>query len=334
VRVALFSSKPYDVRSFEEANRAHGHELVHLEPRLSPETAALADGFEAVCAFVNDDLSGPVLERLHAGGVRLVALRSAGFNHVDLVAAARLGLTVARVPGYSPHAVAEHAVGMVLALNRKLHRAYNRVRENNFALTGLMGFDLHGRTVGVVGTGLIGAAFARIMLGFGCQVIAHDPHPDEDCARRGVEYVDLARLLAESDVIALHCPLTPSTHHLIDADAVAQMRPGVMLVNTSRGALVDTGAVIEGLKSGRIGYLGLDVYEEESDLFFEDLSDRVVGDDTFARLLTFPNVLVTGHQAFFTADAVAAIAETTLANLTGFAEGGPVQRVLPPSTAS
>lgn len=216
---------------------------------------------------------------------------------------------------------------MVLALNRKLHRAYNRVRENNFALTGLMGFDLHGRTVGVVGTGSIGATFARIMLGFGCRVIAHDPHPDEDCERRGVQYVGLAQLFAESDVVTLHCPLTPGTYHLVDADAVAAMRPGVMLVNTSRGALVDTAAVIEGLKSGQVGYLGLDVYEEESDLFFEDLSDQVVGDDTFARLLTFPNVLVTGHQAFFTTEAVDEIAATTLANVTGFADGGPVHRV-------
>jgi D-lactate dehydrogenase len=290
MRVAVFSAKPYDVESLSTANELVGHDLVFLDARLSPTTAPLAEGAEAVCAFVNDDLSGGVLERLHGSGVRLVALRSAGFNHVDLTAATGLGLTVARVPGYSPHAVAEHAAGLVLALNRKLHRAYNRVRENNFALTGLLGFDLHGRTVGVVGTGQIGAVFTQIMLGFGCRVLAHDPAPDEACRRRGVEYVDLPTLFAQSQILSLHCPLTPQTHHLLDAAAVDQLRDGVMVINTSRGALVDTAAVIDGLKRGKIGYLGLDVYEEEADLFFEDLSDQVVGDDVFARLLTFPNV--------------------------------------------
>ena len=330
VRVAVFNSKPYDVASLQAANSDAAHDLVFLEPRLSVATAPLADGADAVCAFVNDDLSRPVLEQLHASGVRLVALRCAGFNQVDVTAAAELGITVARVPGYSPHAVAEHAVGLVLALNRKLHRAYNRVRENNFALHGLLGFDLHGRTVGVVGTGQIGAVFAQIMLGFGCRVLAHDPYPDPACAARGVEYVDLPALLAQSDVVSLHCPLTPQTHHLLDAAAVAQMRDGVMVVNTSRGALVDTAAVIDGLKRGKIGFLGLDVYEEEADLFFEDLSDRVVGDDVFARLLTFPNVLITGHQAFFTGEALAAIATTTLENLSAFEHGRPLHAVPPP----
>jgi D-lactate dehydrogenase len=332
VRVAVFNAKPYDVDSLRAANSQHGHDLVFLEPRLSPTTARLADGADAVCAFVNDDLSAPVLEQLHAAGVRLVALRCAGFNHVDLAAAARLGLVVARVPAYSPHAVAEHAVGLVLALDRKLHRAYNRVRENNFALTGLLGFDLHGRTVGVVGTGQIGAVFAQIMLGFGCRVLAHDPVPDPACAARGVEYVELPHLLAQAEVLSLHCPLTPQTHHLLDAAAVEQLRDGVMVINTSRGALVDTSALIDGLKRGKIGYLGLDVYEEEADLFFEDLSDRVVGDDVFARLLTFPNVLITGHQAFFTSEALAGIAATTLDNVTGFELGGPLHAV--PSTVA
>jgi D-lactate dehydrogenase len=327
VRVAVFSAKPYDVESLGRAGQRAGQDLVFLEPRLTLATAPLADGARAVCAFVNDDLGAAVLERLHEGGVRLVALRSAGFNHVDLAAAARLGIVVTRVPGYSPYAVAEHAVGLVLALNRRLHRAYNRVRENNFALTGLLGFDLHGRTVGVVGTGQIGAVFAGIMLGFGCRVLAYDPVPDEQCARRGVEYVDLPRLFAESEVLSLHCPLTPGTHHLLDAAAVEQVRDGVMLINTSRGALVDTAAVIDGLKRGKIGYLGLDVYEEEADLFFEDLSDQVVGDDVFARLLTFPNVLITGHQAFFTAEALADIAETTLASITAFETGGRLHEV-------
>ena len=328
MRVAVFSAKPYDVESLTVANDGR-HDLTFLEPRLSPATAALASGSDVVCAFVNDDLGSDVLDRLAAGGVRLVALRSAGFNNVDLAAASRLGLTVARVPGYSPHAVAEHAVGLILSLNRKIHRAYNRVRENNFALTGLLGFDLHGRTVGVVGTGRIGTVFARIMRGFGCRVLAADPYPTEECVAAGVEYVDLDRLFVDSDIVALHCPLTPETHHLIDAAALARMREGVMIINTSRGALVDTAAVIAGLKSGRIGHLGLDVYEEEADLFFEDLSDRVVGDDVFARLLTFPNVLITGHQAFFTAEALAGIAGTTIGNVTAFERGGLLNRVPP-----
>jgi D-lactate dehydrogenase len=329
VRVSVYSAKPYDNASLLAANVSAGHDLHFLDLRLSPETAPLAAGSVAVCAFVNDDLSQPVLEQLHDLGVRLVALRSAGFNHVDLPAAVDLDLTVARVPGYSPNAVAEHAVGLVLALNRKIHRAYNRVRENNFALTGLLGFDLNARTVGVVGTGQIGKVFAGIMLGFGCRVLASDPQPDDECRAAGVEYVEQARLFAESDVIALHCPLTPQTHHLVDREALDQMRDGVMIVNTSRGGLVDTAAVIAALKTGRIGYLGLDVYEEEADLFFEDLSDRVVDDDVFARLLTFPNVLITGHQAFFTAEALDSIAATTIENLTAFERGeGVLHRVL------
>jgi len=330
MRVAVFSTKPYDSESLGAAADGHGHDLVFLEPRLTPATAALAEGCEAVCAFVNDDLGAEVLAALHARGVRLLALRSAGFNHVDLVVAHELGLTVARVPGYSPHAVAEHAVGLVLTLNRKIHRAFNRVRENNFALTGLLGFDLHGRTVGVVGTGQIGAVFSEIMLGFGCRVLAHDPYPNDACREAGVEYASTEVVFAESDIIALHCPLTPETHHLIDADALSQMSEGVMLINTSRGALVDTAAVIEALKSGRVGYFGIDVYEEEADLFFEDLSDRVVHDDVFSRLLTFPNVLVTGHQGFFTVEALTNIATTTVANITAFEQGvGTLHEVVP-----
>ncbi|MCC5952018.1 MAG: 2-hydroxyacid dehydrogenase [Acidimicrobiia bacterium] len=320
MRVAVFSTKPYDIESLSAADEraGHAHDLVFLEARLTKETVPLAAGCDAVCAFVNDDLSAPVLDGLHAAGVQLVALRSAGFNHVDLGTAARLGITVARVPGYSPHAVAEHAAGLILALNRKIHRAYTRVRENNFALTGLLGFDLHGRTVGVVGTGRIGAVFARIMIGFGCRVVATDPYPDDGCQRLGVEYLELDDLLPQADIISLHCPLTPETYHLIDRAALARMRPGVMLINTSRGALIDTAAVIEGLKRGAIGYLGLDVYEEEADLFFEDLSDQVVRDDVFARLLTFHNVLITGHQGFFTTEALTDIADTTIRNLSAF----------------
>ncbi|WJK43458.1 2-hydroxyacid dehydrogenase [Solwaraspora sp. WMMA2056] len=329
MRVAVFSTKPYDTRFLTEANAAAGHDLVFLEPRLSPETAPLAAAADAVCAFVNDDLSAPVLETLAHGGVRLIALRSAGFNHVDLATARRLGLTVTRVPGYSPYAVAEHCAGLVLALNRKIHRAYNRVREHNFALNGLLGFDLHGRTVGVVGTGKIGVRFIRIMAGFGCRVIAADPYPADEAVAAGASYVPLPTLLAESDIITLHCPLTPETHHLIDEERIAQMRDGVMLINTSRGALVDTAAVIRGLKSGKIGYLGLDVYEEEADLFFEDLSDQMLRDDLFSRLVTFPNVLITGHQAFFTEEALHNIAATTVASLTAFEREGSAARIAP-----
>ncbi|MEV4479139.1 2-hydroxyacid dehydrogenase [Micromonospora coxensis] len=323
MRVAVFSTKPYD-RDFLTAANADGrHELALLEPRLSVETATLARGADAVCAFVNDDLGAPVLEQLAGAGVRVVALRSAGYNHVDVAAAAKLGLTVVRVPEYSPYAVAEHCVGLMLALNRKIHRAHNRVREHNFALTGLLGFDLHGKTIGVVGTGKIGVSVARIMVGFGCRVLASDPYPNPDALAAGVEYVPLETLLAQSHVVTLHCPLTPDTHHLIDADRIRQMRPGVMLINTSRGALVDTRAVIAGLKNGRIGHLGLDVYEEETDLFFEDLSDQMLRDDDFSRLSTFPNVLITGHQAFFTEEALHNIAATTIANLTTVERDGP-----------
>ncbi|BCJ58379.1 2-hydroxyacid dehydrogenase [Micromonospora endophytica] len=323
MRVAVFSTKPYDRKFLGAANAAGDHELVFLEPRLTAQTARLAEGSAAVCAFVNDDLGDEVLERLAEVGVRVVALRAAGFNNVDVAAARRLGLTVVRVPEYSPHAVAEHTVGLILALNRKIHRAYNRVREHNFALTGLLGFDLHGRTVGIVGTGRIGVCVAQIMTAFGCRVLASDPQRSDAAIAAGAEYVPLEHLLAESDIVTLHCPLTADTRHLIDADRVKLLREGMMLINTGRGSLVDTRAVIDGLKSGRIGYLGLDVYEEETDLFFEDLSDRVLGDDDFARLTTFPNVLVTGHQAFFTSDGLHSIAATTIANLTAVAHSGP-----------
>lgn len=322
MRLAVFSAKSYDREFLTVANRKHHHELVFLEPRLSAETASLAHGFEGVCAFVNDTLDPTVLEVLAAGGTRLIALRSAGFNHVDLPTAARLGLVVVRVPAYSPHAVAEHTIALILALDRKLHRAHARVREGNFSLEGLLGFDLCEQTVGVVGTGQIGRVVARILLGFGCTVLAFDPHPDADLQAQGVTYVALDELLTRSGVITLHCPLTPGTHHLIDGRAVSRMQDGVMLINTSRGALVDTRAVIEGLKSGKVGHLGLDVYEEEEGLFFEDRSTRTLQDDVFARLLTFPNVIVTGHQAFFTREALTRIAETTLENVTEVQRAG------------
>ncbi len=322
MRVAVFSAKSHDELFLNRAN--DNHELRFLEARLTPETTRLAEGADGVCAFVNDDLGADVIDRLARIGARLIALRSAGFNHVDLQAAAAAGLTVARVPAYSPHAVAEHTVALILTLNRHIHRAYNRVREGNFALDGLMGMDLHGKTVGVVGTGLIGSIVARIMTGFGCELLAHDPVPNPDCEAMGVTYVALGELLTRSHVVTLQCPLTPATHHLIDDEAIATMRPGVMLINTSRGAVVDTRALIRGLKSGAIGTLGLDVYEEEGDLFFEDLSNRFIPDDVFARLLTFPNVLITGHQGFFTREALQAIAETTIANIDAFERDGQV----------
>jgi D-lactate dehydrogenase len=318
MRVAFFSTHGFDREFFGPANASAGHDLHYIEARLTPATAALARGCPAVCAFVNDRLDAAVLTLLASGGTALIALRSAGFNHVDLGAARDLGLVVARVPAYSPHAVAEHTIALILALNRKIPRAYTRVRDGNFALDGLLGFDLNGRTAGVVGTGKIGALAARILVGFGCRVLAYDIAPSAECRAIGVDYVALDDLWARSDIITLHAPLTPGTRHLVDARAIGLMKAGVMLVNTGRGALIDTGAVIAGLKSGHIGYLGLDVYEEEEALFFQDLSSGVIQDDVFARLLTFSNVIVTAHQAFFTREALEAIARTTIGNITAF----------------
>lgn len=318
MRIAFFSTHTFDRQFFDAANRSHGHDIRYLEARLAPATSALAAGAEAICAFVNDDLRADVLTALHAVGVRLIALRSAGFNHVDLPRAFELGLTVARVPAYSPYAVAEHAVAMMLSLNRKIHRAHARVREGNFALDGLLGFDMRGRTVGLVGTGRIGTVVARILTGFGCRLLAYDVAVNAECADMGVHYRSLDELWTQSDIVSLHAPLTGDTRHMIDAAAIARMKPGVMIVNTSRGALVDTAALIDGLKSGHVGYVGLDVYEEEEQLFFRDLSAQVIQDDVFARLLTFPNVLITAHQAFFTREAMTAISEVTLENVSAF----------------
>ena len=323
MKVAVFSTKAYDRRFLEAANADRRHELLFFEARLTADTAVLATGFPAVCAFVNDQLDEKTLKALSEQEIRLIALRSAGFNHVDLTAATELGLTIVRVPAYSPYAVAEHAIGLILTLNRKIHRAYNRVREGNFSLDGLLGFDLHGKTVGIVGTGKIGVIVAQILKGFGCQLLTYDLYPNPECEALGAKYVELPELFAASDIITLHCPLTPETYHLINDQALEQMKPGVMLINTSRGALVDTEAVIGALKSRKIGYLGLDVYEQESDLFFEDLSEEVIQDDVFQRLLTFPNVLITGHQAFFTENALKNIAETTLSNITDIEQGRP-----------
>ncbi|WP_084381250.1 2-hydroxyacid dehydrogenase [Pseudomonas mucidolens] len=323
MRIILFSSQTYDRDSFLAEPLPAGMQLQFQPARLNLDTVALADRHEVVCAFINDDLSAPVLEQLAAGGTRLIALRSAGYNHVDLAAAKRLGLTIARVPAYSPHAVAEHAVALILALNRCLHRAYNRTRDGDFSLHGLTGFDLVGKTVGVVGTGQIGATFAKIMAGFGCTLLAYDPYPNPQVEALGTRYVSLETLLGEAQIISLHCPLTTDSRHLINAQSLAHMQPGAMLINTGRGGLVDTPALIDALKNGQLGYLGLDVYEEEAQLFFEDRSDLPLQDDVLARLLTFPNVIITAHQAFLTREALAAIAATTLANIAAWATDQP-----------
>lgn len=320
MKMAVFSTKHYDQIFLDQANEGHNHELVYYEHRLTMDSVALATDFPAICVFVNDQINAEVLHGLKRQGTELIALRSAGFNHVDLAVADALGLIVVRVPAYSPHAVAEHALTLIVGLNRKIYRAYNRVREGNFSLDGLLGFDLFGKTVGVVGTGKIGTTFTQIMNGLGCRVLAFDPFPDPQVDAYA-EYVPLATLFRESDIVSLHCPLTPETHHLIDHNVVEQMKNGVMLINTSRGRIVDTKAVIDGLKSGKIGYLGLDVYEEEEGLFFDDLSDRVIRDDVFSRLLTFPNVLITGHQGFFTREALTNIAHTVIGNVTAYETG-------------
>ncbi|MDH0748279.1 2-hydroxyacid dehydrogenase [Pseudomonas sp. GD03842] len=323
MRTLLYSSQAYDRDSFLATPNDGGIELYFQPARLTLDTVALTDGYPVICAFINDDLSTPVLERLAAGGTRLVALRSAGFNHVDLPAARRLGLTVVRVPAYSPHAVAEHAVALILSLNRHLHRAYNRTRDGDFTLHGLTGFDLVGKTVGVVGTGQIGAAFARIMAGFGCRLLAYDPYPNPDVLALGGRYLPLEQVLSQAQIVSLHCPLNDDTRHLINADSLSRMPRGAMLINTGRGALVDTPALVDALKTGQLGYLGLDVYEEEAQLFFEDRSDLPLQDDVLARLLTFPNVVITAHQAFLTHEALGAIAQTTLENIRQWAAGTP-----------
>ena len=329
MRVAVFSAKPYDEQYLGIAAAGSPHRLDFFEAQLNCDVVKLAHGYEAVCVFVHDDLNAEVLRELADGGIRLVALRAAGFNNVDLEVAREVGIKVCRVPAYSPYAVAEHAVALILSLLRRTPRAYNRVRDGNFALDGLLGYDVNGKTVGVVGTGRIGTVFAGIMRGFGCGILAYDPYPNEEMKALGARYVDLRELFEGSDIIALHAPLTSETYHLVNAATLSLVRPGVMIVNTSRGGLIDTEAAINALKDGRLGYLGLDVYEEEHAVgFFEDQSASIIQDDTFARLLTFPNVLITAHQAFFTAEALQNIAETTITNLTAFEETGePVHEV-------
>ena len=329
MRVVLFSSKPYDQQSFNAAALPQDWQLNFQDAHLRADTAGLAAGYPVVCAFINDDLSATVLQQLAAGGTRLIALRSAGYNHVDLHAAQRLGLTVVRVPAYSPHAVAEHALALIMTLNRRTHRAFNRTREGDFSLRGLTGFDLHGKTVGIIGAGQIGLTFARIMAGFGCHLLINDPLPVAQLNQLGAQQVSLDEVLQRSDIISLHCPLNAATHHLINAARLQQMKRGVMLINTGRGALIDTPALIGALKSSQLGYLGLDVYEEEADLFFEDCSEQPLQDDVLARLLSFPNVLITAHQAFLTHEALAAIANTTRDNITAWLAGKPINQLLP-----
>ncbi|KAI1335909.1 putative D-hydroxyacid dehydrogenase [Xylariaceae sp. FL0016] len=332
MKLAIFSAKPYDKLYLTSARAteldpASDIDVVYHEFALSPETVSLAAGATAVCVFVNDTLNAAVLTSLHKLGVRFVLLRCAGYNNVDLEAAAELGLAVANVPSYSPEAVAEFAVALIQTLNRNTHRAYNRVREANFALAGLLGRTLHGKTVGVVGTGRIGVAFARIMAGFGCKLLAYDVYPNDDFKALGT-YVDLGTLLRESDIVSLHCPLTPQTKHLMNATTLAQMKTGAMLVNTSRGGLIDTKAVIAALKRAHLGGLALDVYEGEGSLFYTDHSGTIVEDDELMRLTTFHNVLVCGHQAFFTEEALREIADVTVRNLAALARGDECKNAL------
>lgn len=325
MKVAFFSTKKYDQDFFEQTNEKFDHELTFFETALNEHTASLAQSYEAVCVFVNDDLNKKTLEKLAGYGIKLIALRCAGFNNVDLEAAAENDITSVRVPAYSPQAVAEHAVALILTLNRKTHKAYNRVRENNFSLDKLTGFNLYGKTVGVIGTGIIGICFAKIMQGFGCKVLAFDIKPSDELKDLGVKYVAIDELLKEADIISLHCPLNEQTHHLMDADAFNKMKDGAMLINTGRGALIDTTAVVEALKKEKLGYLGIDVYEQESGLFFNDRSETINKDDDFLRLMSFPNVLITGHQGFFTKEALEQIAQVTLQNLSDFENGNELE---------
>ncbi|MBA1157029.1 2-hydroxyacid dehydrogenase [Microvirga mediterraneensis] len=323
MRIAIFSAKNYERTLLDELNATHHHDIVYFETLLEPDTASLSAGFPAVSVFVNDIVDGDVLGQLAAGGTKLVATRSTGFNHIDLEAAKKLGVTVVRVANYSPNSVAEFAVGLILVLNRKIHRAYNRTREGNFELDGLMGFDLVGRTVAVIGTGKIGTIFARIMAGFGCKVIGFDKYRSPEFERIGGRYVE-AEEIEDADIISLHCPLTPETYHIVSARTLNRLKRGALLINTSRGGLVDTEAAIEALKSGQLGGMAIDVYEQEAGLFFKDLSSTVIPDDVIQRLVSFPNVIVTGHQAFFTREALGTILETTLASVSDFAEGRPL----------
>ncbi|RBP83410.1 2-hydroxyacid dehydrogenase [Marinomonas rhizomae] len=315
MKVAVFSCKPYDKRTLTTFANDKQLSMSYFESRLSMETISLVKGFDAVSCFVNDDINAEVIQCLKQQGVKTIALRCAGFNNVDLDAAQKQGIKVFHVPDYSPTSVAEHAVALIMTLNRKTHRAYHRVKEGNFALEGLMGFNLEGKTVGCIGTGRIGAAFCRIMKGFGCRVLCYDLFPSQELIDQGCQYIALDEIYQKSDIISLHCPLNPSTHHLINKHSLEKMKDGVMIINTSRGALVHAQEAIDALYSGKIGYLGLDVYEQENKIFFEDMSSHIIQDSVFQLMLTFPNVVVTGHQGYFTIEALNHIAETTIDNL-------------------
>ena len=321
IRIAFFDAKTYDKDFFNRENENYGYEIKYFPVKLSADTAQLASGYNTICLFVNDDISAEVIDKIYENGVRLIIMRCAGYNNVDLHAAFNK-IHILRVPEYSPHAVAEHAAALILALNRKVHKAYNRVRDNNFSIAGLMGFDMHGKTAGIIGTGRIGRIMGGIFRGFGMKIIAYDRYPDSAFASsHGVEYLELDELYRRSDIISVHCPLTKENFHMIDSAAINQMKPGVTLINTSRGQLVDTAALVKGLKSGRIGAAGLDVYEEESDYFFEDKSDEVMVDDLLARLTSFNNVIITSHQGFFTREALESIAATSLRNVADYYSG-------------
>ncbi|GEC73528.1 D-lactate dehydrogenase [Flavobacterium flevense] len=314
-KIAFFSTQAYDKVFFEKYNVDYGYELDFFDTPLNEQTAKLINNTDVICVFVNDVVNASVIKQLAERKVRIIALRCAGFNNVDLEAAKKYNLKVCRVPAYSPEAVAEHAMAMILTLNRKTHKAYNRVREQNFSLNGLLGFDLHGKTVGIIGTGNIGKAFAKIVTGFGCKVLAFDIITDAEMEKAGVTFVSLETIFKESDIISLHCPLNEKTKHLIDEKSLSMMKEHVMIINTSRGGLIETACVIEGLKKGKIGYLGIDVYEQEEKLFFKDLSEDIIQDDAIQRLMSFPNVLVTAHQAFFTNEALTQIALVTFSNI-------------------
>ncbi len=322
MKVAFFSTRKYDRKYFDQAYRSKDHELIYFEGRLREETAALASDCDCVCAFVNDILDRPTLTLLSQGKTRLIAMRCAGYNNVDVKAADELGITVVRVPAYSPHAVSEHVIAILMALYRTTHRSHNRVREGNFSLEGMVGHEVFGKTVGIIGTGKIGALVAQLFLGFGCKVFAFDTREDEALVDKGIQYTELDDLWKACDIISLHCPLLPATKHLINEVTLSKMKPGVTLINTSRGGLIDTAAAYRALKSGQLGFFGIDVYEEEDNLFFEDLSTEIIQDDLFMRLTTFPNVFITGHQAFFTDTALSNIADTTLSNIAEFESTG------------
>jgi D-lactate dehydrogenase len=317
MKIAFYDTKPYDRNFFDKVNEKYNYKIKYFESKLNEDTVAMAKGYEAVCAFVNDSINATVIDQLYEGGTRLIAMRCAGYNNVDFETANNK-IRIVRVPAYSPYSVAEHTMALIVSLNRKIHKAYNRTRESNFNINGLLGFDLHGKTIGIIGTGKIGQIVADIANGYGMRVIGYDKYPAKESK---IEYVDLHTLYKESDIITLHCPLFKDTYHIINAESIHQMKEGVMIINTSRGGLIDTDSLIQGIKERKIGSAGLDVYEEESDYFFEDFSNQIIEDDTLARLLTFNNVLITSHQAFFTREALENIAETTLYNINEFEKG-------------